>query len=104
VRPTLKERYPLVDADRYARWVRDDGLPFDPWLRVHARADAKLVGVCPSSMRIPGTVAEWEEWAAMAFPDSGDYVVPGALTTVRIDRGADLGLYVEANVWMHHLL
>jgi hypothetical protein len=104
VRPTLKARYPLMDADVYARWVRDDGLPFDPWLRVHARAGATIAGVCPSSMHVPGTVAEWEEWAGMEFPVTGDYVVPEALAPVRIDREADLGVYVEPNVWMHHRL
>ena len=93
-----------MSADRFAAWVREDGLPFDPWLRVHARAGARIVRVCHESMRVSGTVAEWEEWAEMEFPESGDYVVPGALTTVRIDREADLGLYVEPNVWMHHPL
>ncbi len=32
VRPTLKSLYPLTPAERYARWKRDDGAPFDPWL------------------------------------------------------------------------
>ena len=104
VRPSLKALYPLVPAERYAAWVREDGLPFDPWLRVHARAGAELVGVCPESMRVPGTVGEWEEWAGMAFPESGAYVVPGALCPVAIDREADTGLYVEPNVWMRHRL
>ena len=55
-------------------------------------------------MTIAGTVADWERWAGMSFPDSGDYVVPGALTLVSIDREADLGVYVEPNVWMLHRL
>ena len=37
VRPTWKERYPLIPIENYARWTRDDGLPFDPWMRLHAR-------------------------------------------------------------------
>jgi hypothetical protein len=37
VRPTWKDRYPLIPIDEYATWVRGDGLPFDPWMRVHAR-------------------------------------------------------------------
>jgi len=37
VRPSWKDRYPLIPIDRYAQWVRDDGMPFDPWLRVHVR-------------------------------------------------------------------
>jgi hypothetical protein len=47
-------------------------------------------------------VADWEEWASMRFPDTGSYVVSGALTLVEIDRSRDEGLYVEPNVWMRH--
>ena len=38
----------------------------------------------------------------MAFPETGAYVVPGALVPVEIDRERDEGLYVEPNVWMVH--
>jgi hypothetical protein len=38
----------------------------------------------------------------MAFPESGQYVVEGALVPVEIDRERDRGLYVEPNVWMLH--
>jgi hypothetical protein len=55
-------------------------------------------------MRIPGTVAQWEDWTGLAFPESGWYVVPGALVPVEIDRERDEGLYVEPNVWMVHSL
>ena len=48
VRPSMKERYPLMPIDRYAAWRRDDGLPFDSWLRVHARLGARhLAGRAP---------------------------------------------------------
>ena len=104
VRPSLKHRYPLVPADRYVEWRREDGRLLDPWLRVHENAGARLVRVAPRSMRISGTVAEWEGWAKMAFPDSGAYVVPGALVPIEIDRERDEGVYVEPNVWMHHTL
>jgi hypothetical protein len=102
VRPTLKERYPLAPIEHYMRWVREDGLPFDPWIRLHHRLGAELLAAAPTSMDIPGTVAQWEEWTGMAFPESGDYVVPGALAPVSIDRERDLGRYVEPNVWMRH--
>jgi hypothetical protein len=102
VRPSWKARYPLVPIDRYVTWRVDDGRLFDPWLRAHANLGAELVRPCLESMTVPGTVAEWEEWAAMPFPESGSYVVPGALEPVVIDRERDLGTYVEPNVWMLH--
>jgi GNAT superfamily N-acetyltransferase len=102
VRPTLKHRYPLVPLERYARWRRPDGQLFDPWLRVHERAGAASVGVCPRSMTITGTIAVWEVWTGMAFPESGRHVVPDALVPVDIDLDNDLGVYVEPNFWMHH--
>jgi GNAT superfamily N-acetyltransferase len=102
VRPTEKSRYPLTPMERYVGWRREDGLPHDPWLRVHERVGAELLAIAPRSMSITGTVAEWEEWTGMAFPDTDLYVVPGALVPVAIDRARDEGAYVEPNVWMRH--
>ena len=42
VRPTLKDRYPLVPIERYLEWRRDDGLPFDPWIRLHVRLGGRI--------------------------------------------------------------
>jgi GNAT superfamily N-acetyltransferase len=102
VRPTLKERYPTIPIDRYARWTRADGSPFDPWVRVHRRLGARMGPVLPRSLHITGTVAEWETWTQMPFPESGDYVFPAGLATVHIDRDADLGEYWEPNIWLIH--
>lgn len=102
VRPTFKAQYPLTPLERYVTWRDDAGRLFDPWLRVHQSLGAELIGVCPESMRIPGSVAQWEAWTGMRFPESGPYVVPGALSPVTIDHERDLGLYVEPNVWMRH--
>jgi GNAT superfamily N-acetyltransferase len=104
VRPNMKSRYPLTPIDRYVRWTREDGLPLDPWLRVHRRLGAELMRVAPRSMVIRGTVAEWEAWTGLRFPESDAYVVPGALVPVTIEREADEGHYVEPNVWMRHRL
>lgn len=104
VRPSWKERYPLVPIERYAAWRREDGLLFDPWLRVHERLGASVLRPEPHSLRITGTVAEWEEWVEMAFPDSGSYPFPHGLAPVEIDRESDVGRYWEPNVWMLHTL
>lgn len=74
VRPTLKHSYPITPMERYLRWEQVDGLPFDPWFRLHRRLGAEFVAIAPASMAVTGTVAEWEDWTGMAFPDSGEYV------------------------------
>lgn len=102
VRPTLKHRYPLTPIERYMHWRRDDGQLFDPWLRAHERLGAELLGVAPDSLVSEGTVADFEKWCGLAFPESGSYVVEGALVPVEIDVDADRGVYSEPNVWMRH--
>jgi GNAT superfamily N-acetyltransferase len=102
VRPTLKASYPLAPMERYVRWTRPDGVPLDPWIRVHWRLGAEIVRIVPRTMVIAGTVAQWEDWTEMTFPDSGPYVVPGALQPLVIDRERDQGRYEDPNVWMHH--
>jgi len=103
VRPSLKHRYPLTPIERYAQWRREDGLLFDPWLRAHERLGATVTGIAQNSLVSEGTVAELEEWCSLDFPESGSYVVPGALVPVEIDRERDRGVYSEPNVWMRHV-
>jgi hypothetical protein len=100
VRPTWKDRYPLTPIERYMQWRRDDGLPFDPWMRVHARLGATILRGEPESMEIFGPVAEWESWVGMAFPEDGEYVFPGGLAPLTVNAG--IGRYWEPNVWMRH--
>ena len=87
----------------FARWMRGDGLHIDPWIRTHQRLGASILGPAPRAMVITGTVAEWEEWTGMAFPESGRYVVPDALGPVDINREKNRGTYEETNLWMQHL-
>lgn len=100
VRPTWKERYPLTPIERYILWRREDGLPYDPWLRAHERVGAELLDPAPRSMTVTGSRDEWEDWTGLQFPEDGEYVVPGALVPVRFEGGE--GTYVEPNVWMRH--
>jgi hypothetical protein len=104
VRPTLKSAEPLTPIGDYAFRTRDDGLPADPWMRVHARLGARTVRVCPASMTVAGSLAEWRAWTGLPFDTSGEVVVPGALTPVHASVEHDHAVYVEPNVWMHHRL
>jgi hypothetical protein len=90
--------------ERYVRWQQADGTPFDPWLRAHWRSGGEILKTAHPSMVIEGSADEWEEWTGMKFPESGDYVVAGALAPIQIDRTMNIGRYVEPNVWVHHSL
>ena len=102
VRPNQKALYPLTPMERYIHWRRADALPQDAWMRVHARLGATIMRVAERSMTVSGTVTEWESWTKLTFPESGPYVVAGALVPITMDCEADRGLYVEPNVWMRH--
>jgi GNAT superfamily N-acetyltransferase len=102
VRPTAKSLEPLTPMGEYVRRVRDDGLPYDPWLRVHVRLGATIEAVCPTAMTIPGTLAQWREWTGLPFDRSGTLLLDGALTPVHVSVEQDHAVYVEPNVWVHH--
>ena len=104
VRPNLKSHYPLTSIDRYITWKEADGSPFDPWLRVHWKEGGEILKTALHSMVVRGKVEEWESWTEMRFPESGRYVIPGALQPISIDCEQNKGIYVESNVWMRHSL
>ena len=102
VRPSWKERYPLAPIERYITWRREDGQLLDPWMRLHERLGARVATALPNSMRITGTVRDWEAWTGLALPESGAYVFPRGLAPLGVDREADIGSYWEPNAWMIH--
>ena len=104
VRPNEKSKYPLISIDDYVTWKTNDGLPFDAWLRVHARIGARIIKPCHEAMTIRGTRLEWEEWTGMKFPQNGKYVISGALNPMEMDFDKSEGIYVEPNVWIVHEL
>ncbi|MGW5055437.1 N-acetyltransferase [Actinokineospora sp. NPDC004072] len=101
VRPNGKTdpHQPMAD---YAFQTRDDGLPVDPWLRVHVRAGGRIVRVAPRSMTISGTLAQWRSWTGLPFTEPGPVAVPDALAPVLCDPEQDVAVYIEPNVWVEH--
>ncbi|GAB3257041.1 N-acetyltransferase [Nocardioides dilutus] len=86
----------------YAFRVRADGLPVDPWLRVHVRAGGVIDRVAPRSLVVPGTLEEWREWTGLPFDTTGPVEVPKALAPVWCDVEHGTATYVEPNVWIRH--
>jgi hypothetical protein len=102
VRPNWKARYPLAPIERYATWTRSDGMPFDPWIRLHVRLGAEILRPEPQSLRITAPVADWEQWTGLALPESGQYVFPEGLAPLSVDCEAGVASYWEPNVWVRH--
>jgi GNAT superfamily N-acetyltransferase len=102
VRPSAKQHEPSTPIAEYAARTRPDGLPVDPWLRVHVRAGGTIEKVAPRSMTVSGTLAEWREWTGEAFDATGTVTVAGALVPVHCDVAQDHAVYVEPNVWVRH--
>ena len=102
VRPTEKAPYALIPIERYAAWTREDGLPLDAWIRLHVRLGGRVIRAEPTSMRMEGTVADWQSWTGLSMPDSGLYLPEGAAAPVSVDVEADRGVYLDPNVWVVH--
>ncbi|MGC2999070.1 GNAT family N-acetyltransferase [Streptomyces sp. G35A] len=104
VRPSGKHLEPRTPVEEYVRRVRPDGLPHDPWMRVHARAGATVACVAPVSMTVSAPLEDWRRWTGLPFATDGDVEVPGALVPVRCEAERGYAVYVEPNVWMRHPL
>ncbi|MDP9819608.1 N-acetyltransferase [Spirilliplanes yamanashiensis] len=102
VRPSGKHLEPHRPIDEYAFATRPDGLPVDPWLRVHVRAGGRIVNVAHHSMVVPARPERWREWTGLPFDTTGPVEVPFALSPVHCDIDQDVAVYVEPNVWVHH--
>ncbi|PWK68768.1 hypothetical protein BCL76_107235 [Streptomyces sp. CG 926] len=102
VRPSGKPAEPDTPIQEYAYRMREDGLPHDPWLRVHVRAGGVIDSVAPLSMTITGSLAQWRTWTGLPFDVAGPVRVPGALTPVRCEPEQGYAVYVEPNVWVRH--
>jgi hypothetical protein len=104
VRPTTKARYPITPMAEFITWKNTEGLPLDPWMRVHVRLGARVIKACNHSQPLAGRVAQWEEWLDLPLPASGDYVGTGLLAPLHVDRERDEALCWEPNVWIEHPL
>lgn len=105
VRPSAKHLEPRTPIEEYAfRTREEDGLPHDPWLRVHVRAGGVIEAVAPASMTVTGSLAQWRAWTDLPFDEDGDVEVKGALVPVHCDTRQGHAVYVEPNVWVRHAL
>lgn len=101
VRPN-GQKDPQETMQTYALRTREDGLPVDPWLRVHVRAGGTIEAIAQRSMVVTGTLSEWRTWTDQPFDTTGPVHLPRALAPVHCDVERDIATYVEPNVWVSH--
>ena len=102
VRPSRKDRYPTIPLERYARWTRSDGSPFDPWIRVHTLLGAASARSSPVRCTSPAPSRSGSRGRRCGSPRPATLSSRPGLATVHIDRERDLGEYWEPNVWLIH--
>lgn len=102
VRPTAKHREPFLPMAQYLARRSADGLSVDPWVRTHQRAGGRIVKIAPTSMVIPGTLAEWRGWTRLPLAQSGLVAIEGGLSPLLVSVEQDSAVYVEPNVWIEH--
>ena len=102
IRPTEKALDPLSSLDEYVARVRPDGMPADPWHRVHVRLGATPIAVEESWLTVTASIDEWSRLTGVEAPATGPYLVPGALAPVRLDAERRFGRYVEPHLWMRY--
>lgn len=100
LRPHAKAAYPLVPFARYASFVRDDGLPFDPWFRAAWRAGLVPVAAAERSLTARAPFALWQRWLGVDIPGSGPYLVDGAIKPAIVEVERDEGRYREPHLWV----
>jgi GNAT superfamily N-acetyltransferase len=104
VRPTRKHEFPDMEMQDYVNLKNESGRSYDPWIRTHQNSGGQIGRICYQSMKISGSVPEWEKWTGLKFHKSGLHVVKGALSPIRIDMEANTGVYLEPNIWVIYKL
>lgn len=102
VRPPARASQPLTPMENYIKQVRDDGLPRDYWLRVHARHGGQIIGTAPCSATVQAPLSRWRQWTGLPFDTDGQVLIPGALAPVWVSLRMDIAVYVEPNIWVLH--
>jgi len=104
VRPNQKHLRPHTSMREYISEMRADGLPADPWLRIHLRAGGRVVKIAPYSMTIIGSISDWSTWTGATLDQSGEVAVAGGLAPLIVSLEQGYAVYVEPNVWVEHVL
>lgn len=99
LRTHAKADHPLTPYARYLAAVRDDGRPFDPWLRSAWLAGLRPVRGIDRSLITTAPLERWSTWTGRTFPTSGPELVPGAIKPAIVEYERREGRYREPHLW-----
>ncbi len=99
VRPSIKQFYPNFSIDEFCSWRNDKGEILDHWINYVAGMAGPPLAFARDSITLTAPIVQWEQWAGMALPVSGEYVIPGGHQLLRVDRDAGTARYGEDHVW-----
>nr|WP_280935049.1 GNAT family N-acetyltransferase [Aquimarina sp. 2201CG14-23] len=99
IRPVFKHKFPKMKMVDYLEFKKDQNI-YDPWIRTHLNAGAKIISVCKNSMNVKGDIVFWQGLLNKKIVESGSYKIKGALNLVTIDIEKDFGEYREENIWI----
>jgi len=102
VRPTAKTREPFLPMAEYLARHTPEGFSMDPWVRTHERAGGRIIKIAPTSMVIPGALAEWRRWTGLPLAESGAVAIEGGLSPLLVSTEQNSAVYIEPNVWIEH--
>jgi GNAT superfamily N-acetyltransferase len=89
-----------IPWEQVVNFRRPDGAHLDPWIRTHERLGARIVGICPRSMKITAPLTQWSEWGATFDLHERTGSIPGGLVPLHVT--GSIATYVEPNVWMQY--
>ena len=69
-----------------------------PWLRKHIQVGGRILRIAPRSMVLEASIAEWQLWTGLEFPQSGPYIIPGGAAPLEVSLELGRAKYVEPNV------
>lgn len=101
IRPTFKHLFPEMKMHDYMLMKKDERI-YDPWIRTHLNSGAQIINVCSNSMNIKADLTFWENQIDKKIKSSGNYVIPGALSQIKIDIEKNVGEYKEPNIWINY--
>ena len=98
LRPIGKKDRPDLSMSQYIDLRDESGDPLDPWLRLHTRNGADVIGVCSRSMDRSASLNRWSK-ALGADPVTGQ-TPPGLLGQLVVDLRTKSVQAHEENVWI----